>query len=230
MSGLLAGRSVFGRGNAARLGAGSAPRRGTGWLRGGLPAVAGLALLTACTPTTRAPATDAAPEVQATRWDHRPEASLWTLAAYRAMDNGAVALVQSSPRDIDAFCPGYETADADGRKAFWTGLFSGLAQFESGWRPEAAGAGGLYRGLLQIAPATARHHGCDLSAPGGLYDGATNLACASRIAARAVARDGVVVGGPGNWGGVAADWPPMRDAGKRERIASFTRALPACQG
>lgn len=188
------------------------------------------ALLGACTSAEPTPVADPAPEVQATRWDHRPEASLWTLAAYRAMDNGGAALIQTLPNDIDAFCPGYADADMDDRKAFWTGLFSGLAQFESGWRPEAAGAGGRYRGLLQIAPATARYHGCDLSAPNGLYDGATNLACASRIAARAVARDGVVVGGPGNWGGVASDWPPMRDASKRERIAAFTRALPACQG
>ncbi|WP_176846884.1 transglycosylase SLT domain-containing protein [Roseicitreum antarcticum] len=216
------------------MGAGSAPIGGLGGaLRrrcGALTAVAGLALLVACAPTTRAPAADSASEISTTRWDHRPEASLWTLAAYRAMDNGGAALVESLPRDIDAFCPGYDAADADGRKAFWTGLFSGLAQFESGWRPEAAGGGGRYRGLLQISPATARYHGCDLSAPGGLYDGATNLACASRIAASAVARDGVVVGGPGNWGGVAADWPPMRDTAKRARIAEFTRELPACQG
>ncbi len=164
-----------------------------------------------------------------TRWDHRPEAELWTAAKFAAMDNEGRALVDTVPSDIDSFCPGYETTDTDGRKAFWTALFSGLAGYESTWRPEAAGAGGRYRGLLQIWPTSARYYGCDLSHPKGLYDGPTNLRCAARIAAQAVARDQVVVGTRGNWGGVAKDWPPMRDARKREDIAAFTRSLPACK-
>lgn len=165
-----------------------------------------------------------------TRWDHRPEADLWTTATFEALANGGNALVQTVPRDIDTFCPGYAAADDAGRKAFWTALFSGLAGFESTWRPEAAGAGGRYRGLLQIWPTTARHHNCDLSHPSGLFDGATNLACASRIAARAVSRDQVVAGSAGNWGGVARDWPPLRNPGIRNDIAAFTRNIPACQG
>ncbi len=165
-----------------------------------------------------------------TRWDHRPEAELWTAASFDALANGGNALVQTVPRDIETFCPAYAAADADGRKAFWTALFSGLAGYESTWRPDAAGAGGRYRGLLQIWPTSARYYGCDLSHPKGLYDGPTNLRCASRIAAQAVARDKVVVGGPGRWGGVARDWPPMRNARKRNDIAEFTRNVPACQG
>ena len=170
---------------------------------------------------------DKGPEI-VTRWDHRPEAALWTAAKVDALGHEGRALIDTVPRDIDAFCPGYRQADAEGRKAFWTALFSGLAGYESTWRPEAAGAGGRYRGLLQIWPTTARFNGCDLSHPNGLYDGATNLRCATRIAARAVARDQVVAGSPGNWGGVAADWPPLRNARKRNDIANFTRAVPAC--
>lgn len=164
-----------------------------------------------------------------TRWDHRPEAELWTAAKFDAMENEGRALVTTVPRDIDTFCPGYAKADADARKAFWTAFFSGLAGYESTWRPEAAGAGGRYRGLLQIWPTSARNYGCDISHPRGLYDGPTNLRCASRIAAQAVARDQVVVGSAGRWGGVARDWPPLRDARKRNDIAAFTRDLPACQ-
>lgn len=164
-----------------------------------------------------------------TRWDHRPEADLWTAAMFSAMEDDARALVTTVPRDIDAFCPNYKAASLKERKAFWTALFSGLAGYESTWRPEAAGAGGRYRGLLQIWPTSARYYGCDLSHPKGLYDGPTNLRCASRIAAQAVARDKVVVGGSGNWGGVARDWPPMRNARKRNDIASFTNTLPVCQ-
>jgi hypothetical protein len=163
------------------------------------------------------------------RWDHRPQAALWTAAKIDALDHEGLALITTVPKDIEEFCPGYAAADEDGRKAFWVALFSGLAGYESTWREEAAGAGGRYRGLLQIWPTSARYHGCDTSHPNGLYDGATNLRCASRIAAKAVARDQVVAGGPGAWGGVAADWPPLRNATKRADIATFTRALPACK-
>lgn len=163
------------------------------------------------------------------RWDHRPQAALWTAAKMDALGHEGLALINTIPKDIDTFCPGYANADAEGRKAFWVGLFSGLAGYESTWREEAAGAGGRYRGLLQIWPTSARFHGCEVTHPNGLYDGETNLRCASRIAAKAVARDQVVVGGPGAWGGVAADWPPMRNAKKRADIASFTRSLSACK-
>ncbi len=163
------------------------------------------------------------------RWDHQPQAELWTAAKLEALDHEGAILVNTVPRDIEAFCPGYEKADEEGRKAFWVALFSGLAGYESTWRETAAGAGGRYRGLLQIWPTSAKFHGCEVTHPNGLYDGATNLRCASVIASKAVARDQVVAGGPGNWGGVAADWPPLRDARKRSDISAYTRALPACQ-
>ena len=193
-------------------------------------AAAVLSLSAGCTlSASQMEAKSDAPIEVATRWDHRPEAELWTAAKFSAMDDEGRALVTTVPKDIDTFCPGYENADIEGRKAFWTALFSGLAGYESTWRPEAAGAGGRYRGLLQIWPTSARYYGCDISHPNGLYDGPTNLRCAARIAAQAVARDQVVVGSRGRWGGVARDWPPMRNAQKRGDIAAFTRALPVCK-
>ncbi len=192
--------------------------------------VATLSITAGCTlstPKTAVEVTRAAEVI--TRWDHRPEAQRWTDAKFVALETDGRALLETVPQDIVTFCPGYESADPEGRKAFWTALFSGLAGYESTWRPEAAGAGGRYRGLLQIWPTSARFYGCDLSHPKGLYDGPTNLRCAARIAAQAVERDRVVVGSPGNWGGVAKDWPPLRNARKRADIAEFTRALPVCQ-
>lgn len=181
-----------------------------------------LPLLAACAASS--------PEPPATRWDHRPEAPLWTASTISALKRDASPMLDLVPGDIATFCPGYPRASETERAAFWTALFSGLARYESTWNPRAAGAGGRYRGLLQILPQTARYRGCDLSHPDGLYDGATNLACAVRIAAPAVTRDGVVAGAPGRWGGIAADWPPLRDAAKRADIAAFTRAQPYCRG
>ncbi len=182
-------------------------------------ALAALIGLGACQPAIPAPEL-------AARWDHRPEAADWNAAMVSALARDGAALITAIPADADTFCPGYANASPEGRKAFWVMFFSGLARYESGWRPEAAGAGGRYRGLLQISPATARFHGCDLSHPSGLYDGASNLACAVRIANAAVRRDGVIATGRG---GVAADWPPLRDAGRRAEIAGHTRALPQCR-
>jgi len=182
------------------------------------------AVLAACQPLPR---TDLAPEPEiVARWNHRAESADWNAAALRALQTDGAAMLSLSPGDAATFCPGYAGADAEGRAAFWVAFMSGLARYESGHRPEAAGAGGRYQGLLQISPATARFHGCDLSAPRGLYDGATNLACAVRIATRAVLRDGVVASGRG---GMAADWPPLRDPAKRDDIAAFTRSVPACR-
>lgn len=188
-----------------------------------LAAVTAFVALAACQPVAQATQTS---DVVA-RWDHRAEATAWNDAAMTALQTHGAAMLDLTPRDAAEFCPAYETAAPEGRAAFWVAFMSGLARYESGHRPEAAGAGGRYQGLLQISPATARFHGCEMGDARGLYDGATNLACAVRIATRAVVRDGVVASGRG---GMAADWPPLRDPAKRADIAAFTRAVPACQG
>ncbi len=164
------------------------------------------------------------------QWDHRPEARDWTLSTMDAIADHGTDLIETPLADVETFCPEYHAASEAERQAFWTGLFSGLAKFESTWNPRAAGAGGRYRGLLQIFPQTAQYHGCEINGAGELYEGEKNLSCAVRIAATAVARDGVVAGEPGNWGGVAADWPPLRNASKRAEIAAFTRNQSYCQG
>ncbi len=178
-------------------------------------------LLTAC---SGAPRADTAPEVAA-RWNQRPEAGAWNDAMMQALMTDGAAMVQAVPGDVESFCPGYQAATPHERAAFYVAFFSGLARFESTWNPRASGGGGAYRGLMQISPATARFHDCDLPAE-GLYDGAANLACAVRIATVSVARDGVLSAGRG---GFAADWPPMRDAAHRREVAEFTRALPQCR-
>ncbi len=186
-----------------------------------------LALPAAC--AAPRPEGDAASDVPVTRWDHRPEAEIWTVTALTTLEDVGQPLVETVPEDIERFCPGYATKSPEERRAFWVGLMSALAKHESTWRPEAAGGGGRWLGLLQIAPATAKGYGCDLSHPRGLFDGATNIACAVRIMAHQVARHRVVVGAPGNWGGVAADWGPMRSAAKVADMAAFTREQSYCR-
>lgn len=105
---------------------------------------------------------------------------------------------------------------------------SALARHESTHNPAAVGGGGLYYGLLQIYPATARGHGCAATTGQALTDPAANLTCAVRIMARTVARDGAVAVHDGRWRGVAADWGPMTVRAKREEMAEWTRSQDYC--
>ena len=162
----------------------------------------------------------------AMRWDHRPEAAQWTRAALGALQTHGAALPQSLPADIERFCPGYEHASLDERRAFWAGLISALAKHESTWNPRAVGGRGRWFGLVQISPRTARSYGCRARSGAALQEGGANVSCAVRIMARTVTRDGVVAKGGR---GVAADWAPMKVAGKRADIADWTRRQSYCQ-
>ena len=167
----------------------------------------------------------------AMRWDHRPEAQQWTSATLAALRLQGDALTETVPADVKTFCPNYAEATAPERRAFWAGLFSALAKHESTWNPAAKGGGGKWIGLMQIAPQTAQAYDCDLPSGAGLTDGSANLACAVKIAAVQVGKDGAIVSdGSGGWRGIARDWAPMRNEGKRDDIAAWTSQQSYCQG
>lgn len=159
------------------------------------------------------------------RWDHRPEGKIWTGATMSALSTYGAALPDFVPADIATYCPNYPTASRRERQAFWTGLLSSLAKHESTWRPNAAGGGGRWIGLVQIAPATARAYGCKARTVGALKNGAANLRCAVRIMARTVLRDGVISAGSR---GVAADWGPFHSSRKRQDMQQWTRRQSYC--
>jgi hypothetical protein len=196
-----------------------------------LSLLAFLSLLLSCgapEPATRAanPVTAVRPPM---RWDHRPEAAVWTGATLRALSDHGAALAATVPSDVERFCPGYGSASDADRRAFWAGLLSALAKHESTWEPRAAGGGGRWLGLLQIAPATAQGYGCRADTRAELFDGAANLSCGVRIAAAQVGRDAEIVGGPGRWRGMARDWAPFRNPDKVDDIAGWTRRQSYCR-
>ncbi len=165
------------------------------------------------------------------RWDHRPEFDVWTRATLAAVQAHGGGLVSTVPDDIAAWCPGYETASEADRAAFWVGLFSTLAKYESTWNPKASGGGGKWIGLTQIDPRTARGYGCAAQSVDALKDGAANLSCAVRIAAVQVAKDDALISNAsGSWRGVARDWAPFRSSAKREDMAAWTRSQSYCKG
>ena len=161
-----------------------------------------------------------------TRWEHLERSSLWTRATLAALKDHGAPLVQTVPRDIETWCPAYTEADEAGRRAFWVGLLSTLAKFESTHNSRAVGGGGKWFGLVQISPGTARGYKCHARSGEALKNGAANLSCAVRIMARTVPRDGVVSQG---MRGVAADWGPFHSRKKRTDMIAWMNAQTYCK-
>ena len=175
-------------------------------------------------PAPRPAAPAALPDL---RWDHVDGSTRWTRAALSALDSHGAALLDTVPADIGAWCPAYPQADRWGRKVFWAGLLSTLSKHESTYRPGAVGGGGLWYGLVQILPATARGYRCAARTGEALKDGALNMSCAVRILNVTVPRDGVVARG---MRGVAADWGPFHSRAKREDMRRWLARQPFCAG
>lgn len=164
-----------------------------------------------------------------TRWQHMGGHQLWTRAALSALKEHGKPLVDMVPADIANWCPKYPSASDAERRAFWVGFMSALAKYESTYKPWAVGGGGLWYGLLQILPATARGYKCNVGTGDALKNGAANLSCAVRIMAHTVPRDGVIHGYKKRKGqGVTADWGPMHSASKRRDMAGWLKRQTYC--
>ena len=164
--------------------------------------------------------------VPAARWDGHPRGAQWTAAVLSALRGPGAPLLQTEPRDIHAWCPGYLEASPEQRAAFWTGLVSTLAWHESTHDPRAVGGGGRWFGLVQISPGTAQWRDCDVETGNALLSGAANLRCGIRIMGITVPRDNVIAEG---MRGVAADWGPFHSRRKREDMRNWVREQEYCQ-
>jgi hypothetical protein len=161
-------------------------------------------------------------------WDRHGGNALWSRATLAAINSHNHDLSDIVPRDIATWCPAYPRNPERLRDAFWVGVISALVRHESRFDPRAVGGGGLYHGLLQILPATARHYGCDAASGQALLDPAGNLACGARIIAETVRRDGAIALHDGRWLGIASDWGPMTNSDKRAEMAGWTREQTYC--
>jgi hypothetical protein len=161
------------------------------------------------------------------RWDHHPEGEEWTESTLVALSTKDALLSENVPQDISTWCPGYAEAPIEERRAFWAGLLSAVAKYESTWNPKASGGGGRWIGLMQISPRTANHYGCEATSVGALKDGEANLECAVEIMSEQVAKDGLVAGNGTR--GIGRDWAPLRSSEKRAEMAAWTRSQPYCK-
>lgn len=185
------------------------------------PLVVAAALLTACAP--QPVAEELLPEaLPAMAWDHRPEADQWTEATLEALEDEGAVLLSTLPADISTWCPGFAEAVPEDRAAFWAGLFSALARFESTWNPRAVGGGGRWFGLVQIDPRTARGYQCEAKTGEALTNGVANLECAVKIAAHQVSRRGSVSSG-------MLDWGPFHSDSRRAEMREWVSSQDYCQ-
>lgn len=161
------------------------------------------------------------------QWDHRPEGQEWTESTLVALSTKDSILSERVPGDIETWCPAYAESPIESRRAFWAGLMSAVARYESTWNPAASGGGGRWIGLMQISPRSATNYGCEATSVRALKDGEANLECAVDIMSTQVAKDGLVAGG-GNRG-IGRDWAPLRSSEKRAAMASWTSEQPYCQ-
>ncbi|MEM9576027.1 MAG: transglycosylase SLT domain-containing protein [Pseudomonadota bacterium] len=191
-------------------------------------AMLGAALLNACAEEPEVPETLTRETLPEMRWSHVDGKDRWNAAALAALEGHGKPLVDTVPRDIDAWCPAYRDGTEAQRKAFWIGFMSALAKHESTYRPAVVSSNGKWFGLLQISPATARGYNCRADSGADLKVGGENLSCAVRIMAVTVPRDGVIADNDGRWRGVAADWGPLRVASKRKDIAGWLKQQPFC--
>lgn len=156
------------------------------------------------------------------QWDFQRNGRAWTRATMAAIEAHGNGLDDFVPSDMADWCPGYAQNSPAERRAFWAGLFSALAYYESTWRPTAVGGGGQWYGLLQVLPSTARLYRCRATTGQGLLSPAENLSCSVRIASRQVQRRGTIRRG-------MLDWGPFHDARKRAQMAAWTREQSYCQ-
>ncbi|EYD71253.1 hypothetical protein Lokhon_02901 [Limimaricola hongkongensis DSM 17492] len=169
------------------------------------------------------------PFLPSARWDGKPGTGIWTRGLMAALRGPASDLAGVVPGDIATWCPAYAQNPPELRRAFWVGVMSALSRLESRHRADAVGGGGLYHGLLQILPGTARGYGCVARNGTMLRDPVRNLSCAARIMARTVKRDRAVALKDGRRAGIAADWGPMTKPAMRAEMAAWTREQSYCR-
>jgi hypothetical protein len=174
-------------------------------------------------------------------WSGVAGAADWTAILYERI-GAASALLEAQPQDAARYCPGFAALDRAGRQAFYTGLVSIMARYESSFDPEAryqenfpdsSGSLVISRGLLQLSRESAdAYPGCDLGSAEALHDPDVNLTCTVAILNRLVARDQAIgVKKDGDWKGGAAYWSVLRSNHPRnDEVVAFTKSLPVCTG
>lgn len=170
-------------------------------------------------------------------WGDGSGRTAWTAALLDEMRH-APAVGLSAPgltvNDIAEFCPNYGGKSAENREAFWAGLLSFMATYETSGFNTANDTrekdGTVSSGLLQLTVKSDQKT-CPFLTRATIHDPEVNLRCGARILAHYVVRDRQISAGfdYNSARGAARYWGPMRDGGKRSATAAWTRRQSYCQ-
>ena len=174
------------------------------------------------------------PSPPATRWGSANGRDAWTAAALDEVRNGGKALWRDgfTPIGLETFCPGYAAKGEADRQAFWVGLLSSMARWEtSGYNPTTVyreSNGELSIGVLQLSVTDSRT--CPWIDEATIRQAEPNVRCGIRILARDVVRDGMIAEGTNKTTarGAARYWGPMRTV-KRDDVAAWTAGQTYCR-
>lgn len=173
-------------------------------------------------------------------WDGRPDGAQWTAFTRQALATEGKALRAIEPADATAYCPAYTMLSGEEREAFWIGLLSAMARFESGFRPTTSyqesfsdrnGNSVISRGLLQLSQESANGYHCGIEDADELHEPRTNLTCGVKIMTALVSRDGTIgTEVNGRWRGGSAYWSVLRrTSGSNSKIRAYTTRMAICQ-
>lgn len=163
----------------------------------------------------------------AAQWDDEPRGALWTRSMMSALEGHGAEVLATVPSDIGDWCPAYARNGREERAAFWVGLMSAIAHYESRHVPSAVGAGSFF-GLLQIYPPTARGVDCRAGTGDALKRATANLSCAVRIMAEVVPQHDAVAVNSGGWRGIANQWGPVTRASIRSELRDWVSRQDYC--
>jgi len=94
-----------------------------------------------------------------------------------------------SARDVDSYCPGYNSASEDEKNNCWLRLTSGIMSYESNYTENAVGDHGLSCGLMQIQAMNCKADGFQCQ---DLRQAKNNAKCGVAMMARLIKRDRVI--------------------------------------
>lgn len=180
------------------------------------------------------------PDVIRARWEaSQRDGGKWSQHAFDQLPVLGKDLINRTPADITAFCPGYENGNAVDKKNFWVYLLSAMTQLESSHNPtvsykesfnDSKGNPVISRGLLQISIESGNGYGCGFKNEQELHDPYKNLDCGLRILNRWIGGDGVISGKSGSsWRGGARYWAVLRKDTHLANIRSWTKAQDICR-
>lgn len=163
-------------------------------------------------------------------WDQVPGADAWTNQVIAEL--GAHQFELERAKDLEDFCPDYNTATYFQKKTCWIRIISAMARYESNLRPNATfleATGSTSVGLLMMNPA----HCAAAPSVEQLKDPVANVRCGTQRLELLISKDPWISGAK-NRGG-ASYWSVLREPyqrnghylGRKPHIKIFTRTYRA---